>query len=90
MPKTSDEKLIKAAIEDDTDAKETLIERIKSIALPTIKKNCNQTSNETVTALMGEIEEKVLNALPNYVFKVSFETWIYRITMNMILEYQKR
>ena len=27
MPKTSDEKLIKAAIEDDTDAKETLIAR---------------------------------------------------------------
>ena len=62
-------------------------DRIKSVTLSTIEKREFQTYDKKV--LMDEIEQKVLNALPNFVFKVSFETWVYRITVNMILEYQR-
>ena len=90
MSEVIDEKLIKAAIEDDPDAKDTLKKRIKSIVLPTIKKTGIQTSNENSKELMDEIEQKVLNVLHQFLFRVSFETWVYRITFNMILEYQEK
>ena len=38
MSKISDEKLIKASIEGDTEAKKTLKDRIQSVVLPAIKK----------------------------------------------------
>ena len=87
MSKTSDEKLIKAAIEDDTEAKETLKERIKSVALTAIQKNGFQNSAENAKTLMDEIEQKVLNALHQFRFRVPFETWVHRITVNLILDY---
>ena len=89
MSNISDEKLVKAAIEDDTEAKETLKGRIKSVAQSAIQKDSIQTSDENAEILMADIEQKVLVALPNFVFKVSFETWVYRITVNMILEFQR-
>ena len=90
MTNISDEKLIKASIEGDSDAKEMLIERIKSMALPAIKKRGIQGSDEDVEVLANQIEEKVLNALHQFRFQISLETWVYRITVNMIIEYQKR
>ena len=85
-----DEKLIKAAIEGDTEAKEMLKDRIQSVALPTIKKRGIQDSDEDVKVLANQIEEKVLNALHQFRFQVSLQTWIHRITVNMIIGYQRR
>ena len=90
MSNISDEKLIKAAIEGDTEAKETLKNRIKSVALPTIKKRGIQGSDEDIKVLASQIEEKVLNALHQFRFQVSLETWIYRITVNTVIEYQRK
>lgn len=85
-----DKKLIKAAIEDDTEAKETLKERIKSIALTAMQKNGIQDSTENAKTLTDEIEQKVLDALYQFRFRVSLETWVHRITVNLIIEYQRR
>ncbi|MDE0316275.1 MAG: hypothetical protein OXM61_15365 [Candidatus Poribacteria bacterium] len=90
MSNISDEKLIKAAIEGDTEAKEMLKDRIQSVALPTIKKRGIQDSDEDVKVLANQIEEKVLNALHQFRFQVSLQTWIHRITVNMIIGYQRR
>jgi len=90
MSNFSDEKLIKAAIEGDTEAKEMLKDRIQSVALPMIKKRGIQDSDEDVKVLANQIEEKVLNALHQFHFQVSLQTWIHRITVNMIIGYQRR
>lgn len=90
MSKISDEKLIKAAIEGDTKAKETLKNRVQSVTLPTIKKRGIQGSDENAEVLASQIEEKVLNALHQFRFRVSLETWVYRITVNMVIQYQSR
>ena len=90
MSKISDEKLIKAAIEGDTEAKETLKNRVQSVAHPAIKKRGIQGSDEDVKVLASQIEEKVLNALHQFRFQVSLETWVHRITVNLIIEYQRR
>ena len=90
MSKISDEKLIKAAIEGDTKAKETLKDRVQSVVLPAIKKRGIQGSDEDVKVLANQIEEKVLNALHQFRFRVSLQTWVHRITVNMIIEYQRR
>ena len=90
MPNISDEKLIKAAIEGDTEAKEMLKDRIQSVALSTIKERGIQDSDEDVKVLANQIEEKVLNALHQFRFQISLQTWIHRITVNMIIGYQRR
>ncbi len=90
MSKISDENLIKAAIEGDTEAVDMLKDRIKSAALPTIKKRGIQGSDKDEKVLESQIVEKVLNALPKYGFKVSLETWVYRITVNMVIQHQRR
>ncbi len=90
MSNISDEKLIKAAIEGDTEAKEMLKDRIQSVALSTIKKRGIQDSDEDVKVLANQIEEKVLNALHQFRFQISLQTWIHRITVNMIIGYQRR
>ena len=90
MSNISDEKLIKAAIEGDTEAKEMLKDRIQSVALPTIKKRGIQDFDEDVKVLANQIEEKVLNALHQFRFQISLQTWIHRITVNMIIGYQRR
>ena len=90
MPNISDEKLIKAAIEDDTEAKETLKERIKSIVLTARQKNGIQDSTENAKTLTDEIEQKVLDALYQFRFRVSLETLVYRITVNQILVKQRK
>lgn len=90
MSKISDEKLIKDAIDGDTEAKEMLKNRIKSVALPAIKKRGIQGSDEDVKVLANQIEEKVLKALHQFRFQVSLQTWVHRITVNMIIGYQRR
>ena len=90
MSKILDEKLIKASIEGDTEAKKTLKDRIQSVVLPAIKKRGINGSDEDVKVLGNQIEEKVLNALHQFRFRVSLETWVYRITVNMIIQYQSR
>ena len=90
MSNNSDEKLIKAAIEDDTDAIETLKDRIKSVTVSAIEKRGMQRSDENAEMFMSEIEQKVLNALHHFRFRGPFETRVYRITVNMILEFQRR
>ena len=90
MKNISDEKLIKAAIDGNTEAEEMLKNRIESLILPTIKKRGIQDSGEDMIVLANQIEEKVINALPEFHFKVSFQTWVYRITVNMLIEYQSR
>ena len=89
MSNISDEKLIKGAIEGDTEAVDTLKDR-KLVALPTIKKRKSQGSDEDVEVLASQIEEKVLNALHQFRFQVSLETWVYRITVNTVIQYQSR
>lgn len=89
MSNISDEKMIKAAMEDDTEAVETLKDRIKSVSQSAIEMQRIQGSAEHVAVLVGEIEQKVLNALHQFRFRVPFQTWVYRITVNMILEYQR-
>ena len=86
----SDERLIKAAIEGDAKAIETLKDRIQSAALPTIKKRGIQGSDEDVKVLASQIEEKVLNALHQFRFRVFLETWVHRITVNTVIEYQRK
>ena len=88
MSNISDEKLIKVAIEGDTEAVDMLKERIKSAALPTIKKRGIQGFDKDEKVLESQIVEKMLNALPKYGFKVSLETWVHRITVNMVIQYQ--
>lgn len=90
MSNISDEKLIKAAIEGDTKAKDTLKDRVQSVVLPAIKKRGIQGSDENAEMLASQIEEKVLNALHQFRFRVSLETWVHRITVNMVIEYQRR
>jgi DNA-directed RNA polymerase specialized sigma24 family protein len=90
MSNISDEKLIKAAIDGDTEAVDTLKDRIKSVTLPTIKKRGIQGSDEDVKVLANQIEEKVLNVLHQFRFQVSLQTWVHRITVNMIIGYQRR
>ncbi|MDE0086335.1 MAG: hypothetical protein OXU23_11515 [Candidatus Poribacteria bacterium] len=90
MSNISDEKLIKAAIEGNTKAKNTLKDRVQSVVLPAIKKRGIQSSDEDVKVLANQIEEKVLNALHQFRFRVSLETWVHRISVNMIIEYQRR
>ena len=90
MLNISDEKLIKAAIAGDTEAKETLKERIKSIALTAMQKNGIQDSTENAKTLTDEIEQKVLDALHQFRFRVSLETWVYRITVNQVLVKQRK
>ncbi len=90
MSKIFDEKLVKAAIVRDTEAVDTLKDRIKSVALPTLKKRGIQSSDEDVKVLESQIVEKVLNALPKFSFQVSLETWVYRITVNMVIQHQRR
>lgn len=88
MANISDERLIKSAIEGNTEAVDTLKERIKSVALSAIKKRGIQGSDEDKKMLANQIEEKVLNALHQFRFQVSLETWVYRITVNMVIQYQ--
>ncbi len=90
MSKILDEKLIRAAIEGDTEGIEILKDRIKAIALSEFEKSGIQRSDENVEMLTSQIKEQVLNALHQFRFRVSFETWVYRITVNMILKYQRR
>ena len=85
--KISDEKLVKAAIEGDVEAIEILKTRIKSVALPTIKKKGIPDSDEDVKVMGNEI---VITALPKFIFRISFEKWVYRITVNMIIEHQRK
>ena len=90
MSKISDEKLVKAAIEGDVEAIEILKTRIKSVALPTIKKKGIPDSDEDVKVIGNEIVEIVIAALPKFIFRISFEKWVYRITVNMIIEHQRK
>ena len=90
MSNISDEKLIRATIAGDIEAKKILKNRIKSVAQPAIKKRGIQGSDEDVQVLENQIEEKVLNALHQFRFRVSLETWVHRITVNLIIEYQRR
>ena len=90
MSHISDEKLIKAAMEGNTEAVETLKEKIKSAALHTIKNRGIQGSDEDVEVLASYIEEKVLNALDQFRYRISLKTWVYRITVNMVSQYQSR
>ena len=90
MSKISDEKLIKAAIEDDVKAIEILKARIKSVVLPTIKKKGIPDSDEDVKVIGNEIMEIVITTLPKFTFRISFERWVYRITVNMIIEHQRK
>ena len=66
MSKIADEKLIKATIKGNTEAKERLKDRIKSAALPVIKRMGVQGSDENAKVLESQIEEIALNALPQY------------------------
>lgn len=90
MSKFSDEKLIKAAIKGDTQAKEILKNRIHSVAHSEIKKRGIQNSDEDVKILANQIEQKVFNVLHHFQFQVSLQTWVYRITVNMVIEYERR
>lgn len=90
MSKISDERLIKSAIEGNTEAVDTLKDRIKSVVLSAIKKRGIQGSDEDEKVLANQIEEKVLNALHQFRFRISLETWVHRITVNMVIEYQRR
>ena len=90
MSKYSDEELITAAIEGNIEAKEMLKNRIQSVALPAIRKRGIQGTDEDVKTLAHQIEEKVLNVLHHFRFQVSLQTWVYRITVNMVIEYQRK
>ena len=90
MSKISDKKLIKAAIEGDTKAKDTLKDKVQSVVLPAIKKRGIQDSDENAEMLASQIEKKVLNVLHQFRFRVSLETWVYRITVNTVIQYQSR
>ena len=90
MSNISDERLIKSAIEGNTEAVHTLKDRIKSVALSTIKKRGIQSSDEDEKVLANQIEEKVLNVLHQFRFQVSLETWVHRITVNMVIQYQRK
>ena len=90
MSKIADEKLIKTAIEGDTEAVDILKDRIKSVALPIIKEKGIQISDEERENMGKQIEEKVINALPKFIFRISFEEWVHRITVNEIIGYQRK
>ena len=90
MKNISDEKLIKAAIDGNTEAEEMLKNRIQLTALPAIKKRGIHGSDEDVIVLVNQIEEKVLTALHQFHLRVSLETWVYRITVNTVIQDQSR
>ena len=82
--------MIKTAIEGNVEEIEILKTRIKSVALPTIKKKGIPDSDEDVKVMGNEIVEKVITALPKFIFRISFEKWVYRLTVNMIIEHQRK
>ena len=72
----------------DRDAFRQLVERHK---LSVLNLCLRFTGNrEDAEDLSQEVFLRIFKAAPNYEVKAAFTTWLYRITMNLCLNYQRR
>ena len=90
MSKISDEKLIVAAVKGDDEAIKLLKNRAKPRIQATLEQQGMQGSGNDVKALESHILEEAFNALSGYSFNSSFQTWIYRIALNMAIQHKNK
>ena len=93
MSNTSDERLIVAAVKGgDSEALEELKERaifgkygIRAI----LKRKQWQFSDEEIKSLEEKILDRISNTLPSYSYTVTFQIWVFRITIDMVELYKE-
>ena len=93
MSNTSDERLIVAAVKGgDSDAMEELKERaifgkygIRAI----LKRKQWQFSDEEIKSLEEKILDRISNTLPGYSYTVTFQIWVFGITINRAALYKE-
>ncbi len=90
MSNISDERLVKASIEGDTETNDILKNRVQTVVMPALRRMDINGSDEDVDVLKSQIMEKVLITLPNYGFKIPLKTWVYRIAINMVIQHQRK
>ena len=93
MSNTSDERLIVAAVKGgDSEALEELKERaifgkygIRAI----LKRKQWQFSDEEIKSLEEKILDRISNTLPSYSYQVTFQIWVFVITIDRVALYKK-
>lgn len=90
MSKISDGKLIIAAVKGNDEAIKLLKKRAKSEIRAALEKQGIQGGGNDAKVLESQLLEKVFKtALPDYIFRYPFQTWIYRIAHNMALQHKR-
>ncbi len=92
MSNISDERLIVAAVKDgDSEALEELKKRAVSGEhgiRAVLKRKQWQFSDEEINCVEEKILERISDNLPSYNFSVSFQSWVFRNTINQAIQHQ--
>src|ERR1700742_5117646 len=86
-PERSDEMLVQASLQGDKKSLEQLVARYRdlifNIALKMIQ------DREEAADITQEVLIKVITKLDGFKYNSAFKTWVYRITVNQVLNYKK-
>ena len=83
------QKLVIAAVKGNNEAIKLLKNRAKSGIQTALEKGSVQGKGNDIKVLESQVLEKVFDALSDYTFQSPFQTWVYRIASNVVVQHKK-